>query len=137
MKDQDRKTPVSKPNMAKSKGSANAENRGKKGQKSGPPSWWVFTKHSRAFTLAASDLSQALVANYGNRVTIAYFERMLGELPALSEEQKALIDVPSEIRVKYSTYQKHKDLRDGERESFRTFRNVQAVATGLEILEGM
>jgi hypothetical protein len=97
------------------------------------PAWWVFTSKSAAFAGAARQLSTAISDTYGEGVSISHFGRMLSELPQLTEVQRSLIQLDESILTLYAAYESARTARDEERESFRSFRNVQAVASGLEV----
>jgi hypothetical protein len=109
--------------------------RNTKGNKT--PAWWFTTIKHCAFVAAAGRLSEALKRHYGEGFNIAQYERVLAELPTLSEEQKSLLVFPDALPGLYRAFKGAKEARDSERESFRSFRSVEAINAGLELAEGL
>lgn len=128
----DRKTK----NPTKTPANAAAQKPARKGKppKAGKsPAWWSFTTKTRSFVHAAKALSDRLAADYGASATITHFERMLAELPNLSREHLDLCKPAEDLLALYDAYLVAKEERDSERETFRSFRTVAAIATGLEV----
>jgi hypothetical protein len=103
-----------------------------KAQQGKIPAWWVFTYKSVAFAQAAKVLSSSIEDVYGKDISISHFERMIGELPTIAEDRRRLIHLDSDVLSAYDKYVVARDERDAERQSFRSFRSIQTVATGLE-----
>jgi hypothetical protein len=105
---------------------------GKPGDKGGkPPAWWVFTHRSSAFAKSARALSEYLIRNFGEGVSISHFERMLGEWPSLSDEQRSLIHLEPELLELYESYLSCRTTRDAERDSIRSLKSVSTVEGAL------
>jgi hypothetical protein len=119
----------------KSGGGKKPKPRNTKGNKT--PAWWYCTIKHCAFVAAAGRLSEALKLQYGEGFNIAQYERMLAELPTLSEEQRSLLVFPGTLPDLFRAYKGAKEARDSERESFRSFRSVEAINAGLELAEGL
>jgi hypothetical protein len=118
------------------KGGGNKPNPSRKpGSKT--PAWWNATKTNVAFVAMAGQLAQELKALYGASFSIAQFERMVAELPQLSEEHKSLLVIPAALLDLYQAYKGKKEARDSERESFRSFRSVEAFNAGLELAKNL
>jgi hypothetical protein len=117
---------VAKP-KANAKGTANADRMSLK-----TPAWYSFTKLSTDFVSVASRLSNRLKAVYGDSCSIGFFSKFLGELPALTPDQRSLIYLDKECVDLYTEYLGARDSRDAERQSFRGAKEVQSIASGLD-----
>jgi hypothetical protein len=69
---------------------------------------------------------------YGESVSIAHFERMLGELSTLEKPHLDLIDLDKALLDAYEEYVKRKDERDEERSNLRVCTNIPNVAAALD-----
>jgi hypothetical protein len=95
------------------------------------PAWWVFTKASSTFVERAKVLAELLSTKYGEGISISHFERMLGELDSLPPQHAKLLDIEEAHLVAYQDFLEARKVRDAERESFRSSRDVNSIETGL------
>jgi hypothetical protein len=101
------------------------------------PEWWNCTRANALFARSAAALATALEETYGEGFSITRFEKVLAELPSLSEEQKSQLYIESSLLNLFKEYRVNKEARDSERESFRSFRSVEAIAAGLEMADSV
>jgi hypothetical protein len=95
------------------------------------PAWWVFTKVNSAFVEAARNLSDALTKLFGDDVSISHFEKAVGEIPALSDEERALLDIDEPLLNLLEKFLECRRARDAERVGFRSLKSVSTIEASL------
>jgi hypothetical protein len=86
---------------------------------------------STEFVEAARKLSTAVVQKYGDGVSISHFEKAVGEIPALTDAQRDLIDIDHTLFTLLEDYLDKKRARDVEREGFRSLVDVSTIEASL------
>lgn len=96
-----------------------------------------FTKCQYEFIQAADDLSRSLKSDYGEQVSINFYEKFLNMVPTLGDDHKALLHSNKEILDKYKKYLAAREKRDAERLAFRAVRTVKNIDSGLLVMQSI